>query len=254
MIFDTHVHTKISTDSDMEIEEAIKAAGNRNVGLIITEHMDLNHPDPEMFRFNVDEYFNAYGNYRGKSLLLGVEIGMTEEILKKNEELNNYDFDYLIGSIHFLGNYDIYYKEAYEGKSKHDVYTEYLQTMYNNIKCHTFIDSLGHIDYISRYAPYDDKEIYYHEYREIITAIFSTLIENNIALEINTRRLGNKSAAENIAKLYKEYHNLGGKYITIGSDAHNEKAIASNFSVALGICENCNLTPVYFKNRNIQYI
>lgn len=254
MIFDTHIHTKISTDSDMELGEAIKVSQKQNVGLIITEHMDLNHPDPNMFRFNVQEYFKEYNNYRNESLLLGVEVGMTEKIAKDNKKLNDdYDFDYIIGSTHFLGNYDMYCEEPYQGKSKDEVYKEYLETMYSNVRCHPFIDSLGHIDYICRYAPYEDREIYYNEYREIINSIFSELIKNQISLEINTRRLGNKAAAQNLIKLYSEYHSLGGKYVTVGSDAHNEKAIASNFSIALNICEACNLKPIYYKMRKAEY-
>ena len=44
MVFDTHLHTEISSDSEMKIEEAIKQAKALNLGLIITELMDLFSP------------------------------------------------------------------------------------------------------------------------------------------------------------------------------------------------------------------
>ena len=53
MVFDTHLHTEISSDSEMKIDEAIKQAKALNLGLIITEHMDLFYPEDNKFIFDV---------------------------------------------------------------------------------------------------------------------------------------------------------------------------------------------------------
>ena len=114
---------------------------------------------------------------------------------------------------------------------------------------HPFIDTLAHIDFIARYAPVNDSEIYYYQNSDHIDAVLKACISTNTALEINTRRLNEKTAFENLLTIYKRYKDLGGQYVTIGSDAHNSKGIYNNFSLALNIAEQCNLTPVYFKSR-----
>ena len=105
-MFDTHVHTKFSTDSKMEIEDAIKAAKDKKISLIITEHMDLKFPKEGLFCFDVDDYFKKYSKYRGDNLLLGIEIGMKDDCVEESRELiKSKPFDYVIGSVHLVDNY-----------------------------------------------------------------------------------------------------------------------------------------------------
>jgi histidinol-phosphatase (PHP family) len=254
-MFDTHIHTKFSTDSTMDIEKALRKASELNLGLIITDHMDTNFPGKEKFNFEPSSFFRNYGKYRSEKLLLGVELGMTTEFKDENKALiESYPFDYVIGSIHFLGNNDIYYAEAYEGKTKREVYLEYFQAMYDNIKEHSYIDCLAHIDYISRYAVYEDREIYYSDFRNSIDEVLKAVVERGIALEVNTRRLSDRTAVENLNSIYKRYKELGGKLLTLGSDAHGEGAIGINFSQGLEIVRSLELQLVYFKERIPQHI
>jgi histidinol-phosphatase (PHP family) len=253
-MFDTHVHTKVSTDSEMEIEDAIKSAQNKNISLIITEHMDLKFPEEGLFCFDVDDYFRKYSKYRGENLLLGIEIGIKDDCLEESREvITKGPFDYVLGSVHLVDNLDVYYETYYKGKSKKEAYEKYLATILNGIQKYEFIDSMGHIDYISRYSRYDDKEIYYREFSDMIDQILKTLIAKDKCMEINTRRLNDESAVKNLINIYKRFRELGGKYVTVGSDAHNTTAIGSNFHVAKEIVDLCDLKVVYFKERKKEY-
>ncbi|MDF2504812.1 MULTISPECIES: histidinol phosphate phosphatase [Clostridium] len=254
-MFDTHVHTIFSTDSKLTIDRAIKKANNDDIGLIITEHMDLNFPVEGEFIFDIDKYFRQYDKYRSDKLLLGIELGMREDCLEENAKIEKtHPFDYVLGSIHFVNGIDIYEKSFYENKTKKQAYNEYFQNMLDNIKTHPYIDSLGHIDYICRYAQYEDKEIHYKEYNDIIDEILKALSDRNIAIEINTRRLSNCESFKSLVDIYKRFGELKGKYVTIGSDSHSENSIGSNYKEAMKIAESCGLKPVYFKNRKIEYI
>jgi histidinol phosphate phosphatase HisJ family len=253
-MFDTHVHTKISTDSEMEIEEAIKSAQNKNISLIITEHMDLKFPEEGLFCFDVDDYFREYSKYRGDNLLLGIEIGIKDDCLEESREvIKKGPFDYVIGSVHLIDNLDLYYAKYYEEKSKKEAYEKYLANMLTEIQKYDFIDSMGHIDYICRYAKYDDKEIYYRDFSDIIDEILKTLIDKDKCIELNTRRLNDENAVKNLINIYKRFRELGGKHITVGSDAHNTTAIGSDFHVAKEIVDLCDLKVVYFKDRKKEY-
>nr|WP_242846424.1 PHP domain-containing protein [Clostridium botulinum] len=96
-MFDTHMHTKYSTDSHMTIDEVINKISEYNIGAIITEHMDLNYHNKEEFRLDSDKYFDDYYKYRNNKLLLGIEIGMCNEYCSNYENIvNEYPFDYII--------------------------------------------------------------------------------------------------------------------------------------------------------------
>jgi histidinol-phosphatase (PHP family) len=234
----------------MKLQDAINTAKGKNLGLIITEHMDINHPEEGQFVFDIKEYFSNYEKFRSKELLLGIELGLTVEYSNENCKIaNESPFDYVLGSLHFLGNYDMYFPQVYVNRTKKDVYTQYLKDIYKNIEANPYIDSLGHIDYICRYSPYEDKELYYSEYSDLIDEILKALIKNEIVMEINTRRISNKMALENLLTIYRRFYQLGGRYITIGSDSHNPQSIGMNFGNAKVICQETSLKPVYFKER-----
>ncbi|AJA49337.1 putative histidinol-phosphatase [Clostridium pasteurianum DSM 525 = ATCC 6013] len=254
-MFDTHVHTTFSTDSKLSIDKAVKKAYDDNLGLILTEHMDLKFPVEGEFTFDIDKYFQEYHKYRNNKLLLGIELGMRDDCINENADIGKgYPFDYVLGSIHFVNGIDIYEKSFYDGKTKKDAYNEYFENMLENIKSHSYIDSLGHIDYICRYAQYEDKDIHYREHGDIIDEILKALIDRNIAIEINTRRLSSKDTVNSLIDIYKRFSELKGKYVTIGSDSHSENSIGFNYNQALKIAELCKLTPVYFKNRKMEYV
>lgn len=255
IIFDSHLHTKFSTDSKMDIEDALRKAESLNIGLIITEHMDLKYPIKGNFIFNPEDYFNEYNKYRSSNTLLGIELGMRSDCVEDNRQIiENYPFDYVIGSIHLVDTIDIFREDFYADRSKKETYEQYLACMLECLKSHNFIDSLGHIDYITRYARYEDKEIYYEDFSEHIDEVLKTAVVSNISLEINTRRLRDKAAADNLLEIYRRFYELGGRQVTIGSDAHNAAAIGNNINIALEIADRSNLKPVYFKERKMEYM
>jgi histidinol-phosphatase (PHP family) len=180
---------------------------------------------------------------------------MRMDAIEQNEKIEkNYNFDYVLGSIHFVNNVDIFDPKMYENKDKKIVYENYFKDMIACLKHHKYIDTLAHIDYICRYAQYEDKEIYYDDYRQYIDEVLKNIINNDICLEINTRRLNSKGTVYNLIPIYKRYSELGGKYVTFGSDAHNTDSIGMNFKAAEGMSELCSLRAVYFKNRKLEYI
>ena len=113
------------------------------------------------------------------------------------------------------------------------------------------IDVLGHIDYISRYAPYDDPEVSYGAFQEDIDRILRAAIETDTVLELNTRRLGSRLACKELMPVYTRYRELGGRYVTLGSDAHTSDAVAVNFGAAEELAAMVGLGLVTFAERRM---
>ncbi len=254
-MIDSHIHTEFSADSQMKIQDALEHSGKNEIGMTITEHLDLKFPTGTDSIFDINKYFNDYEKYRSSKFILGIEIGMQLICLEENREIaRKYPFDYIIGSIHVAKGEDVFNPKFYEGKTKKGAFEQYFSSMVDCIKQYDFIDSLGHIDYISRYATFNDKEIHYHEFNEYINEVLKAIVNNGKVMEINTRRLGNKEAYINLINIYKAYKQIGGKYVTIGSDAHHAEDIGKNLLEATRICEICNLKLVYFKKRKMEFI
>ena len=160
-------------------------------------------------------------------------------------------FDYVIGSIHLVNSRDPYYPSFFEGREEQTAYREYFEFVLQNLKSYTNFDSLGHLDYVVRYGPTKNENYAWTQYREILDAILRILIKNEIALEVNTGGykygLGEPNPCTDILKRYKE---LGGKLLTIGSDAHDPAYLAYEFSRLRELLISCGFSSYYiFKKR-----
>ena len=254
MIFDSHSHTSFSADSDMTAEDALKAARARGLGIVFTEHLDVDFPGELDFSFDPAAYWKQYEPLRGDNLHLAIEVGMQAGTAEASRAfVTRAPFDLVIGSVHLLRGIDIYEKECFEGREKDELYREYFRTMAEMIACHDFIDVLGHIDYIARTAPYENPELSYGAFADEIDAVLRTAVAQGVVLELNTRRLGSRRALKELAPIYARYHELGGRYVTLGSDAHGADAIGANFAAAEDFARAMGLSIVMFFARKMEF-
>jgi len=247
----------MSTDGRMTAEEAIKTAQENGLGIIFTEHYDADSPDNDYdFRVDVGKYMAEYERYRSDDVLMGIEVGLTHLCAEKNAAIiKKGTFDFVLGSVHMIGDVDIYI-DLMVAKRPTITKKTYLDYVLRMVTECGYYDALGHIDYPSRYFSggngYADDygvEIDYDEYKKIYDEIFDVLSKKEKPLEINTRRLNKKSAHKCAYGVLKGYRERGGLYVTIGSDAHNTGSIGVNFNTAEAMVRELSLVPVYFKNR-----
>ena len=255
MIFDSHSHTRFSADSEMEARAALRASEALGIGLVFTEHLDVDFPGENDFTFDPAAYWETYAPLRGERLRLGVEVGMTPETCAASRAfVARAPFDLVIGSIHVLDGQDLYYPAYYEAHAKEEAYTAYFAEMAACLKTHDFIDVLGHIDYIARYAAYANPELSYGAFQETIDAVLRAAVETDTVLELNTRRLGERRAVKELVPIYTRYRELGGRYVTLGSDAHAADAIGAHFAAAEELAAATRLRIVTFKERRVELL
>lgn len=252
---DSHVHTNISHDGISTINEYIAHAKNIGVDEItFTEHYD-DYTDikTNLKILNVLHYYQEY-NYtkridRNFKTNFGIEFGLqpNERTRKKLEDLIRfYPLDFVIGSSHITCKKDIAKDNSFfDGLSRQEAYLKYFNEVLENIKLYNEFDVYGHLDYIVRYGNYDLKRIDYKEFMDILDEILINLIKKDKGIEINTSgiRYGLKSVHPNF-EILKRYKELGGKIITIGSDAHKTSDLASHFSLAYNLLEEAGFDSV----------
>ncbi len=248
MLFDTHIHTTFSFDSRMTLEEAQSRAQARGMGLCITDHMDLNTKGQF---FDPWTYQETYWPKRAKDLLIGTECGMDPRYSVKSEEyLKITSLDFTLGSVHTIGDEDIYSRSIYEKYEREEFWHAYFKVVLECLKTHPFIDSLSHLDYPARLLPYGEAGFNFRRHEKGILPIYEWLISHDLALELNLKRFAPETRAE-FKTHFSVYRELGGKYVTLGSDSHNVAAVGFGLREGYDLLEELNLTPVHFEHHEI---
>lgn len=253
MLYDTHMHTRYSCDGEMTYLEAMEAAAKLDIGMIITEHWDYDYPtNRDAFTFDLEDYFRHLLPVRSDKVLVGIEIGMQTHTAALDEALAAaHSFDYVLGSIHCIGRRDLYEPTCYEGYTRQQIMEEFLSDSITCVEQHDNFDAFAHIDYICRYWPYEGEEAHLRlkDGPEQFDKLLKLLIAKDKPLEINTRRLDQPEAARALLPIYERYYALGGRYCTLGSDAHYTEHVGRRLKEALELARQAQLKPVYFKAR-----
>lgn len=250
MIFDTHMHTEFSFDSSEQITRILDAAKKKNLGVITTEHKDLNYFEVGGFPidFSVDEYFRKYEKYRSDTYLMGIELGLDMNYTDKIRSIaENYEFDMVIGSLHTMAGINLSSRKYFKDRDEKTFYRAYLKYAKEMIIDSPFIDTLAHFDYPTRYSGY--RELRYEEYETEFKALFSAMKEYDVTLEINLKRPLTGEVYESFLSVYKGYHKNGGRFVSLASDAHVAEDVGRNFDDALQMMDDIGLEICYYKNR-----
>lgn len=226
-IVDIHTHSIHSFDGNDPVEELCQSAIEKGAKVIaITDHCDIDGADmdpDELCPAQLKDINYCINKYSDKiEILKGIEIG--QGIYRKKETqalLNKYDYDFVLGSLHNLENMEDFFFLDYKNYDIDELLTRYFDGLLELCKWDAF-DSLAHLTYPLRYIVAREKiDVDMNKYSDVCDAIFEELIKSDKALEINTSGLfmDMKDTLPNIS-FVKRYKQLGGKYITLGSDSH----------------------------------
>lgn len=273
MFADYHVHTEFSDESVYPMEAIICDAIKMGMDEIcFTDHVDYGVKDDwdcgHEINFregipyaNVDypNYFakiDAMKKLYGRNIRIkrGMEFGVqTHTIHKYNTLFMRYPFDFIILSIHQIGDKEFWTQDFQRGKTQREYIEQYYEEMFAIVKEYRNYSVLGHMDLIARY---DKEGVYpFENIRELVEEILKTVIADGKGIEFNTSYhrygLSDTTPCLDILKMYRE---LNGEIITIGSDSHNPEHLGMhilethNLLKALGFKAFCtyeNMRPVY---------
>jgi len=237
MHIDYHTHHERCGHAIGKLEDYVQrgiALGLDQLGL--SDHLPLLHVDPESYypemamplaelpRY-VEECLMLKERYRG---IIDLRVGLEADYIEGYEQeirdlLAPYPWDYLIGSVHFLGEWDITdfrQVHGWEGKAVLEVYRRYYEAVSKSAASGLY-DIIGHMDVIKRfgYAPVADEDK--AEVRELELGALKIISDNGIAMELNasglTKPCREMFPAAHVLKAALEL----GIPLTLGSDAHD---------------------------------
>jgi len=249
---DMHVHTKHSADSTAELEAYCARAIETGVrALCFTDHVDHNPNDDGLGFYDPDAFFEDFSLVKEKyqkqlTLLCGMEFAEPHLYREQLAVYSKLPYDFILGSVHF------WYRDMFPslmvraGVSAEQCYEHYWDTILDAVKAGGF-DALAHIDFPKRYygsLSIDEKKL---------QAICIEMARKNICMEINTsslrKGLEEPMPGKEILSIYKS---CGGKFVTVGSDAHHPGELAAGNAQAQELIDHFGFEEVIFTQRNIQ--
>lgn len=263
MFWDTHMHCYFSGDCDAAPEDMIRQAIRIGLtGICFTDHLDLDNPVDPDFTFDFTARKKAldplvFQHQNTLSICQGIEIGLQPHLADRHRQLvSDFPFDFVIGSSHLANGLDPYYPAYFEGKTESDAYLEYFESILNNIQVYDDFDVYGHIDYVVRYGPNQNRNYSYRKYGDVLDAILHSLIDMGKGIELNTGGFKAGLGQPNPSiEIIKRYHELGGEIITMGADAHSPEYVGFEFEKAVAILKDAGFKYyTVFQNRTPEFI
>lgn len=228
---DLHTHSNYSPDADDSVTAmCLRAEALGLFAYAVTDHCEMNEFETGgYYKSTLDsiaemERFRQ-GNSRSATVFLrGVEMGQALENREASERFYEELFpltDFVIGSLHNMLAYTDFAFLDYRYENIPDLLKRYFTELNELVRWGRF-DSLGHITYPLRYITGEaGYQVDLVPVSDLIDELLRCQAERGGAIEVNTSGLRQK-IGETMPPFWmvKRFHELGGKYVTIGSDAH----------------------------------
>ncbi len=251
---DCHTHSFCSHDSQCDPADMSESERKNGVSCFaVTDHCDIEFCRSMDVRAPIQKSFEIAKALQKKTpgrVMTGVEIG---EAIRFPDEadavIQANRFDVVLGSVHAVDypGYTQPYSQIDFSVFTEEQLAEYLSAYFRDMKemvLTTDFDILTHLTCPLRYIVGK-----YHRkadltpYAEKIDEILRLIIRRGIALECNTSGFdGEMPLLMPDESVLRRYYALGGRLVTLGSDAHRADRAANGFNEAVRLLERIGFT------------
>lgn len=257
-ISDAHIHSDNSYDAlDPTIKLCEHATKIGLYSITITDHCNCNEYNIKNSRRAIRQSFfltkKAQNVFKDSiNVFTGIELGQPAH--NENaaaDALSQSDFDFVLAGNYKLKNSDDFSKIKFTNDNANTILLKYLDEIIELIDWGQF-DSLANLTYPFKFIfDHPEIELDNDSISEKLNIIIEKLSEKQKALEIDEHMLevpeDNILSANNILTTFKK---AGGKYITLGSNAHSYKNIGHGINKGLKSALDVGFTHFsLFKNR-----
>ena len=258
---DYHLHSNFSCDGDSTIKTMCRHAIKLGIPEIgFSEHWDMGPYETQPHFLQVEAWFKEIERLRrllaGKLLIrAGIEIAEPHLHPKETAEvLTRCPFDYIMGSVHFVGPHFMFDEAYFRAHTADEVYTDYFNEV-EELLHSPDIDVVAHLDIPVRTAKpilgFDPER-----YEEQLRHILQMVIDRGLALDINSAGL--RKTAHNLMPdplILGWYAEMGGKRVTLGSDAHKGNQVGLHLEQALAAIRTAGILNItQFEHRQARLL
>ncbi len=281
-LFDYHIHTlPHGLNQRPKMEEIIQASVEKGLKAIcLTDHFPLppGYKDPtaeedcampladyEVYQVKVGQLINEYHGLI--EVRRGAEFDWLPEYRSWTKvQTKKWPFDYLIGSVHFLGqiadgrgtrNLLLDYEEeeflgaiTFHGGIK-PLVEAYYRSVRDMVRSGLF-DGVGHLDLIKKY---NNGNLFFENedwYQDTVSETLKDIANLGMALEINTAGLTKKCKSMYPSLWILTKAKQMGIPLTIGSDGHSPELVGNQLHAAINYANDAGYTSlVRFRSRKM---
>ena len=258
---DYHLHSKFSEDGDDDLERMCQQAIKLGIPEIgFSEHWDVGPFEKNPRYFKPEPWYAEIEQLRARldgqlMIRAGIEIAEPHLYPRESAEVLGGDsFDYVIGSVHFVGSHFMFDESYFRSHMADEVYGSYFAEMDRMVGT-ADLDIVAHLDIPARTG----KPIFGYDpgrYQGRIRSILKTCVERGLALDVNVSGL--RKASRIIMPdplILKWYAELGGRRVTLGSDAHRVAEVGLHLEKATEAIQAAGISQVVqFEQRKAQFI
>jgi histidinol-phosphatase (PHP family) len=244
-LVDYHMHTTFSDGKDTYPAYLEKARKKDLAEIGFTDHITLapvdwcvKEIDYPVMKENLKNLCADFSE--DVQVRFGLEVDYFPNKEKELKEIiAQFPVDYVIGSVHFIGNWNYDTDKSLYGKwSNNELYKMYFELIQQAAKSQLF-DVIGHFDLIKKFQCWPESD-QTHLYEETL----KVLKEADVVMELNTSGIDrpcgeffpNKQILELAAKI--------GIPITLGSDAHKPEQVARHFETAIELLKSVGYSKI----------
>jgi histidinol-phosphatase (PHP family) len=228
---DAHLHTDLSPDSDVPIDDFARQAVERGITeLAITDHVDFRPGAPAYSFSTFEQRERQVRDAAERWAPHGIAIRFGTELTYERayeahirEHMRRHAYDFVIGSVHIAADSPFMPSRVaawVAGRSLAEIVEPYYVEVEAAARSGIF-DTLGHIDFVKRFLAPHVTAADLATAPELLEPILRALVESGTALEINTSGLRQPSGETYpSAATVRRFRELGGERVTIGTDSH----------------------------------
>lgn len=255
---DSHLHTVRSPDANAMLDAYCALAVERGiVELAITDHVDF---DPTMPAYGFASFADRERDVReaaerwahhGLAIRFGVEVTYERSYEQDIRGwLDRHPHDFAIGSVHISAASP--YKAGSvasftSGRPLAEIVAPYFDEVIGAARSGLF-DTIGHMDFVKRYLVPHVMPADFAAAPELYEPALAAMIESGTALEVNAsglRQLPRETYPS--AAIVARYRELGGRNVTIGSDAHRTEWFAYGLATAYRLAAHAGFEVLAFR-------
>ena len=261
-MIDYHVHERHSRDAaTARIPEYIVVAEARGVSEIaFTTHLITVGADVDI-SIREEELPEYIGEIRAAQegtnvrLLAGLEVDYFPGEERHLESiLRGHDFDFILGSTHYINGVDIGSQTQAGGyfadRPIREAADEYYKVWKRAIESGLF-DVMAHPDYWRKYLHFYGKTALWGDYGSTVYDALEAAADHGVGIEVNTA--GERAGTGHFYPLQEflvAAHETGVKNVTVGSDSHTAGTLGYKLDEATRMLRDAGFTTMStFKNR-----
>jgi histidinol-phosphatase (PHP family) len=250
---DYHIHTYYS-DGEGWPEDYIDRAKDTGLSEIgFSDHLTLTDEQQDWsIRLSMlGEYIDRINELKATVTGIKVRLGLEVDYFPDREEeiyktISNLPLDYIIGSVHYMGNGPVDLgPEYYEGRDIDRIFESYFNLVARAASSGLF-DLMAHPDFVRifNYSPSVNEEPMYH-------FLAGELSRSDVAFEINTNGMNQPLKDFYPDRRYLHIFREEGVPVCVNSDAHNPSGMGQYFDDAYRLLTLAGFKEmVTFENRN----